>query len=164
MKLKASSSCRRLKMAKLEVSIGRLNAALERLIEGKPSRVKAKGLITLNKINNEAGFGTSYIHHDKFAHWVEEKGTPAIKKFTEEYDPLKFELSHGKEELTEVEALKAKLKKEQKLKKEYMIERDEALAKEKLAKKLTNDLMFRVYELQDEVRRGNVVGINRGKS
>jgi stage III sporulation protein SpoIIIAA len=95
---------------------------------------------------------------------VKETGTPAIKKFTEEYDPLKFELSHGKEELTEVEALKAKLKKEQKLKKEYMIERDEALVKEKLAKKLANDLMFSVYELQDEVRRGNVVSINRGKS
>tara|TARA_B110000211_G_C14076209_1_gene552199 strand:+ start:1013 stop:1468 length:456 start_codon:yes stop_codon:yes gene_type:complete len=151
-------------MASLEVSISKLNAALDRLFEGKPFRVKAKGMITLNKINNEAGFGTSYIHHQKFAEWVRDFGNPAIKKFAEEYDPLKIELAEGKEELTEVESLKLKLKKEHELKRKYRLERDEAIAKEKLAKKLANDLMFRVYELQDEARSKNIVSIDRVKS
>jgi cell shape-determining protein MreC len=151
-------------MASLEVSISKLNAALKRLIEGKPVRVKAKGLLTLNKINNEVGFGASYIHHAKFAAWVKQTGNPAIKKFAEEYDPLKFELANGKEDLTKVEVLKAKLKKEQQLKEKYRLERDEAISKEKLVKKLNNDLMFRVYELQEKVRMADVISINRSKS
>lgn len=151
-------------MASLEVSIAKLNAALERLIEGKPIRVKAKGLLTLNKINNEVGFATSYIHNTKFADWVRDIGKPAIEKFAKEYDPLKFELAEGKEELTEVEALNVKLKNERELKKRYRLERDEAIAKEKMGKKLINDLMFRVYELQEKVRMADVISINRIKS
>ncbi|MEZ8927873.1 hypothetical protein AB6D87_24580 [Vibrio lentus] len=151
-------------MASLEVSIARLNASLERLVNGKPKRVKLKGRLTLNKINNEAGFGSSYIHNKRFSDWVEQTAKPAIEKFEKEYDPLKFELAGSKEELTEIDLLKRKLKKEQELKVKYRIERDEAVLKEKMAKKLANDLMFRVYELQDEVRMGDVVSITRNKS
>ncbi|MGN5050252.1 hypothetical protein ACTG1T_07080 [Aeromonas veronii] len=45
-----------------ELTESRLHAALNRLLEGKPVKVKATGKLTLNKINNEAGLGNSYIH------------------------------------------------------------------------------------------------------
>ncbi|MCG9707416.1 hypothetical protein L1D46_01145 [Pseudoalteromonas sp. Isolate3] len=151
-------------MTPLEKSIGRLNAALERLVIGKPNLVKAKGKLTLNKINNEAGFGKSYIHNKRFADWVKKTAKPAIKKFEIEYDPLKLELESGKEELSEIEKLKSKLKKERELKTKYRNELSEAIEKEKIAKKLVNDLMFRVYELQNEKQISNVVCISKSTS
>ncbi|EDM64706.1 hypothetical protein PE36_22625, partial [Moritella sp. PE36] len=40
----------------------RLRDALQRLLDGVPTKTKAAGLLTLNKVNKEAGLGHSYIH------------------------------------------------------------------------------------------------------
>lgn len=145
-------------MASVEVTEGRLRAALQRLLDGKPERIKKIGKLSLNKINNEAGLGHSYIH--KFKDFVENEATPAIEEFNKNYDPLaealKSEVTEG---LSEVEKLKAKLKKEKALKDQYRNELDEVKQVNKMLEQQNSSLMFRVYELQDEVRSNNVVGL-----
>lgn len=163
MTLKGSSLHKESNMASLEQNIARLNNALERLINGKPERVNQKGILTLNRINKEAGFSTSYIHHEKFSDWVTDFGNPAIKTFNAEYDPLKFELEGTAENLSEVEKLKEELKKQRRLKDEYRQARDDAILSKKEVEKLANDLMFRVYELQEEKHDNNVTNLDRNK-
>jgi len=102
----------------------RLKAALERLLAGKPERINNVGKLSLNKINNEAGLGHSYIH--KFEDFVRDIAKPAIEAFNANYDPLKTEheskKSHG---LNDIEILKARIDKEIRLKELYRKERDE---------------------------------------
>ena len=145
-------------MASRQVTEGRLRAALQRLVDGKPERLRKVGKLSLNKINKEAGLGHSYIH--KFDSFVENEATPAIEEFNKNYDPLAEQLtSEVKEDLTETEKLKAKLKKEIALKEQYRNERDEYKLINKELEHQNNSLMFRVYELQDEVRNNIVVSI-----
>lgn len=145
-------------MASIEVTEGRLRAALQRLLNGKPERIKKVGKLSLNKINKEAGLGHSYIH--KFKDFVKNEATPAIEEFNKNYDPLAETLkSEATEDLSEVDKLKARLKKEIGLKEQYRNERDEAEVVNKMLEKQNSDLMFRVYELQDEVRLNNVVNL-----
>ena len=51
-----------------EETESRLYEALARLLQQQPKRVKIKGKLTLNMINNEAGLGNSYVH--KFPDFV----------------------------------------------------------------------------------------------
>ena len=51
-----------MKISKKKITEARLREAINRLIEGKPEKVKPSGKITLNRINNEAGLSASYIH------------------------------------------------------------------------------------------------------
>lgn len=149
-------------MASREVTEARLHAALERLLERKPRRVKKNGKLSLNRINNEAGLGHSYIH--KFEDFVHNIANPAIETFNRAYDPNQFELESENTPLTEVERLKAKLKKEKELKEKYRKERDDAIASCKELEKHNSLLMFRAFELQEELRSHNVVTIPLGKS
>lgn len=146
-------------MASVEVTEGRLRAALQRLLDGKPERIKKIGKLSLNKINNEAGLGHSYIH--KFKDFVENEAAPAIKEFNNNYDPLVETLkSEATEDLSEVDKLRAKLKKEKALKEQYRNERDDAMQVNKILEQQNSSLMFRVYELQDEVRINNIVSLS----
>lgn len=143
-------------MASLEVTEGRLRAALQRLLDGKPERIKKVGKLSLNKINNEAGLGHSYIH--KFKDFVENEAKPAIEEFNKNYDPLVEVLkSEVTEDLSEVEKLRAKLKKEKALKDQYRNELDEVKQVNKMLEQQNSSLMFRLYELQEEVRSNNIV-------
>lgn len=143
-------------MASLEVTEGRLRAALQRLLDGKPERIKKVGKLSLNKINNEAGLGHSYIH--KFKDFVENEAKPAIEEFNNNYDPLVEVLkSEVTEDLSEVEKLRAKLKKEKALKDQYRNELDEVKQVNKMLEQQNSSLMFRLYELQEEVRSNNIV-------
>jgi hypothetical protein len=144
-------------MASREITEASLEAALQRLLEGKPERVKMHGVLSLNKINNEAGLSRSYVH--KFGAFVE-RSKPKIIVYNENYDPSLVVLEGDKEDLTEVERLKAKLQKEKKLKEKYRQERDDAIASKKHVEQLNSTLMFRVYELQEDVRLNNVVSIS----
>lgn len=139
-------------------AIERLQNALDRLLAGNPQRVKAKGRLTLNKINREAGFGQSYIH--KFKSFINDIANPAIKKYNNSLDNSKIDslstLSAETETETSTEAiivdkLKADLKREINLKVKYRKERDDLDARLKELETLNNSLMYRVYELQEEL-------------
>lgn len=124
--------------------------ALERLQAGKPVRTKAKGRLTLNKINNEAGLGRSYIH--KFKDFVENVANPAIEKYNAALDdPEQSEQMASGSEMSEHDKLRAELNRERELKVEYRRERDEAIAINTKLETLNKSLMFRVYELQQEL-------------
>ncbi|WP_442807065.1 hypothetical protein [Vibrio bivalvicida] len=132
-------------------AIEKLQTALCRLQAGKPVRTKAKGLLTLNKINNEAGLGHSYIH--KFKDFVDNVAIPAIDAFNENLNnPEQSEQQPSEsEELSEIDKLRAELTREKELKVEYRRERDEAIAINTELETLNKSLMFRVYELQEQL-------------
>lgn len=141
------------------VTEGRLRAALQRLLDGKPERIKKIGKLSLNKINNEAGLGHSYIH--KFEDFVENEAKPAIEAYNSNYDPLAEQLKSGTtESLSDMDKLRTKLKKEVALKEKYRKELGDADIARKLLEKQISTLMFRVYELQDELRYSNVVSLS----
>lgn len=141
-------------MTAKQTTEGRLDAALQRLLSGKPTRVKASGKLTLNKINNEAGLGHSYIH--KFQDFVE-KATVKINEYNSSYRPplLNEDISPK----NEVDSLKLRVKKEKELKEKYRNERDDALIAKKQVEAINATLMFRLYELQEQVQQKNVVSI-----
>lgn len=136
-------------------ALARLRAALERLTSGKPEKVSPSGKLTLNRINKEAGLGHSYIH--KFEDFVEHEAKPAIEAFNANYDPVKAKLLLNNDELTETEELKLKLKKEVALKEQYRQERNDIRAINKELETQNSSLMFRLYELQEQVNLHNVV-------
>lgn len=145
-------------MGSRNVTEGRLRAALERLLNGKPERIKKTGKLSLNKVNDEAGLGHSYIH--KFKDFIDNEANPAIKEFNANDIPQYQELEANNKELFEVDKLKAKLKKEISLKERYRHERDDALAAQKILEAENSKLMFRVYEMQDELNMKKIVSLN----
>lgn len=134
-----------------KTAVERLQDALDRLLAGKPERVKATGRITLNKINLEAGFGQSYIH--KFKSFITDVANPAIEKYNNNLgkpDLVSQSVTPSSEEISVVDKLKADLKREENLKNKYRKERDDLKAKLREQEALNNTLMYRVYELQEE--------------
>ncbi|EOG9063295.1 hypothetical protein ACLK5F_004094 [Vibrio fluvialis] len=142
----------------------KLQRALDRLTGkgGKPLRTKAKGRLTLNKINNEAGLGRSYIH--KFKEFVDKVANPAIEAYNEKLDnsELPGQSVQVTEDMSEIEKLKEELKRQIGLKEDYRKELDEALATNDKLEVLNKSLMFRVYELQEELA-GEVVEYEHNK-
>lgn len=129
----------------------RLRDALNRLLEGKPAHVKPKGKLSLNRINNEARLGNSYIH--KFPSFVA-FAKPLISEFNEKYDKamasgLDIEIGAS---LSELDTLRAKLKKSEALKNKYRIERGNAVAARKIVEGKYSELIFRAYELQEDLQ------------
>ncbi|HFU9084597.1 TPA: hypothetical protein ACH7KA_005076, partial [Escherichia coli] len=121
--------------------------------------VSPSGKLTLNKINNEAGLGNSYIH--KFKDFIENEANPAIESFNANYDPVKAKLLQNKQNLTEKEKHKARMKKEVKLKEQYRQERDDLKTINKELETQISSLMFRLYELQEQLNVQNVVKISQ---
>lgn len=140
-------------------ALARLRAALERLISGKPERVSLSRKLTLNRINNEAGLGHSYIH--KFEDFVKYEAHPAIESFNANYDPVKAKLLQNKVDVTETDKLKNKLKKATTLKEQYRQERDDLQIINKELETQNSSLIFRLYELQEQVNIASVVSISR---
>jgi len=129
---------------------GRLREALQRLLDGNPTRTKMTGKLTLNKINNEAGLSQSYIH--KFPTFVN-YATPIIDKHNENRcQSVEGDFLGQNNTLSEVEKLKIDIQREEKLKKKYKQERDDARKIKVILESEYNTLMFRLYELQDELR------------
>lgn len=127
-----------------QVTEGRLRNALQRLLDGNPTRVKATGKLSLNKINNEAGLGHSYIH--KFVDFVENEATPKIKTYNDKLESPSS--SQQTESVSEVDKLKAELKRERALKEQYRKERDDSRSALVEVEALNSTLMFRLHELQ----------------
>ncbi|EGR0995583.1 hypothetical protein EHJ37_11415 [Vibrio parahaemolyticus] len=129
-------------------ALDELKKALERLLAGNPVRTKAKkGRLTLNQINNEADLEQSYIH--KFKDFVENVANPAIEKYNGSLDDS--EQSERSKDMSELDKLRAELNRERELKVEYRRERDEAIAINTELETLNKSLMFRVYELQEQL-------------
>lgn len=137
----------------------RFRAALERLLKGEPTRTKAAGKLTFNKINNEAGAGHSYINKPLFKDFRDE-----IKPEIDEYNRKKYEALEGGIVLPEVnltpeEKLKIELKREIGLKELYRQERDDARKAKSELEAMHNTLLFRIYDLQEELRPMKVAPI-----
>jgi len=125
----------------------RLHAALKRLLKGKPIHVKAKGKLTLNKINNEAKLGNSYVH--KFPDFVL-YARPEISKYNlDRENATELDIEIGAP-LSEVDSLRAKLNKAEELKKKYRLECDNANAALKKVEAKYAELLYRTYELQEK--------------
>ncbi|HDY7972696.1 hypothetical protein D8T65_07520 [Vibrio vulnificus] len=147
--------------SKREITKARLEDALQRLLNGCPIKVKQVGLLTLNKINQEAGLSNSYIH--KFPDFVE-YAKPIIDKYNKNRSKtINDSFSIEESKLTDEERLKAELNREKKLKQRYLLERNDAIKAQKELEKLNNTLMFRVFELQEILRAkngGNIIDIS----
>jgi len=142
---------------------GLLVNAFQRLLDGKPRKVKAKGKLTLNRINNEAGLGNSYVH--KFKEFVA-YAKPVIEEYNLNREKaiatgLDIEVDAP---LTEIDALKAKLKKVEALKNRYRMDRDDAIKARKTLEHKYSELMFRTYDLQQELQTKNEVVVTYKKS
>lgn len=145
-------------MSSKELTEGRLREALERLLNGTPRNVKTKGKLTLNKVNNEAKLGNSYVH--KFPEFVA-YAKPLIDEYNQNRDKamtkgLDVEISGV--ELDQVDKLKAQLKKALELKERYRLERDNAVEARQQLEHKYSELMFHAHELQEDLNnRSNIV-------
>jgi len=147
-------------MSDRKVTEARLEESLQRLLNNSPIRTKLGGRLSLNKINNEAGLGHSYVH--KFPVFVT-RATLLINEYNKNRESSTNDLQLNQSDLTDIEKLKIDLKKEKSLKAKYRKERDDAIEKQKNLEGLNSTLMFRLYELQAEVRKDNIVTIPRNK-
>ncbi|MEZ8745320.1 hypothetical protein AB4189_16670 [Vibrio sp. 10N.286.49.E1] len=135
---------------------GVLVNAFQRLLDGKPLHVKAKGRLTLNRINNEARFGNSYVH--KFKKFVD-YAQPVIDEYNFNRDKamttgLDIELDVP---LSELDRLKHELKKANELKDKYRVQRNNAIEARKQLEAENARLRFRVFDLQQELLDENSV-------
>ncbi|MDC5822706.1 hypothetical protein ACFFUO_09475 [Vibrio artabrorum] len=129
---------------------GLLVNAFQRLLDGKPLHVKATGKLTLNRINNEAQLGNSYVH--KFKDFVT-YAKPVIDEYNLNRDKamttgLDIELCVP---LSELDGLKHQLKKANELKSKYRVQRNNAIEARKQLEAENTRLRFRVFELQQEL-------------
>ncbi|MBF4448405.1 hypothetical protein ERJ76_22605, partial [Vibrio anguillarum] len=130
--------------------------AFQRLLDGKPLHVKATGKLTLNRVNNEAQLGNSYVH--KFKAFVA-YAKPVIDEYNLNRDKamitgLDIELDVP---LPELDRLKHELKKANELKDKYRVQRNNAVEARKLLEAENARLRFRVFDLQQEILDENSV-------
>ena len=134
---------------KRDITETRLRDALRRLLDGCPLKTKKNGALTLNKINKEAGLGNSYIH--KFPDFVE-----YVKPIINEYNASNTQINtEFAPDITNQEQLKNNLIKEKRLKEQYRRQRDNAKKAQAELEILNNTLMYRIFELQEELRDKN---------
>ncbi len=135
---------------------GVLVNALQRLLDGKPLHVKATGKLTLNRVNNEALFGNSYIH--KFKAFVS-YARPIIDEYNLIRDrAMKIGLKLEPDTpLSDLDKLKLELKKTRELKDRYRLERNNALEARKQLESENAKLRFRVFDLQQTLSNENSV-------
>lgn len=142
-----------------EATQSRLYEALERLLQQQPKRVKIKGKLTLNMINNEAGLGNSYVH--KFPDFVA-YAKPVIDNYNKNRLTIIDEPILDKATYSEVDKLRLDKFREERLKVKYRQERNDAIKAKIDLETINNTLMFRLFELQKElaILKGIVVKIN----
>jgi hypothetical protein len=149
-------------MSAIENTEIKFREALSRLLAGEPIRTKPTGKLTFNKINNEAGSGHSYINKACFKKLREDEFQPQIDR----YNNIKSDAMEGGVVLPELnlsteEVLRRELKREIELKIRYKQERDDARKDSKLSESERNTLLFRIHDLQEQLRPLNVVSINK---
>ncbi|MEH0689695.1 hypothetical protein H4F17_11545 [Vibrio cholerae] len=143
-------------------AIKRFDEALKRLLSGTPEKVKTEGGITLNRINNEAGYKRSYIH--KFKPFISKVVKPAQKQYNLGLEMLQdLEARSDKVvntlsdedaptlsiAVTSKDSWKDKCKNEERLKQKYYNKMNDYKDQIKRLETINNTLMYRVYELQE---------------
>mgnify|MGYP000007433918 FL=1 len=137
----------------------RLHEAFDRLLKNQAKRVKLKGRLTLNMINNEAGLGNSYVH--KFPDFVA-YAKPIIDKYNENRQSFSDVSKVDEVIYSDLDKLRLAKFREERLKIKYRQERNDAIKIQCELETINNTLMFRVFELQNEMAllKGTVVNIN----
>lgn len=130
-----------------EITLRKLERALQRLLDGVPKRTKNDGKINISRINNEAGLKVSNINY--YPEFIKD----AQDRIRDHFDAIaeKNIKDAVKQEKSEVEILKDKLKHEQKLKRKYREERNEQKLLNDDVVKQNVSLAFRVMELESEL-------------
>ncbi len=131
-----------------EETESRLYEALVRLLQQQPKRVKIKGKLTLNMINNEAGLGNSYVH--KFPDFVA-YAKPVINSYNINRLSIIDDPTLDKAMHSEVDKLQLDKIREERLKVKYRQERNDAIKAKIELEAINNTLMFRLFELQKEL-------------
>lgn len=138
-------------VSKKEITLGRLRNALKRLLDGKPTKVKANAKLTLNRINKEAGLSQSYIH--KFPEFIKE-AEPQIIEFNNKFDPNALSpINEDSNSDSVVDSLRHSLSREKRLKEKYKQERDDLRAVNQSIVARENGLLFQLYELQQTLEK-----------
>ena len=140
----------------------RLNAALHRLLKGRPIRTKADGRISISRINQEAGLSQGAVYYYK--EFVE-AAKEAIKRHRRAL-LIQDECAESVTSNGPTNSLVDTFKTERRLKKKYRDQRDDLKASmDQLV--ITNvSLAFRVLELEGENRhliKGKLVEIRGGR-
>lgn len=144
----------------VQITEARLKEALNRLLANKPTRTKVTGKLTLNKINKEAGLGNSYIH--KFPDFV-----AYAKPIIDEHNLTREKVVASElgidtvTPLVGADKLKDDVARERRLKEKYKAERDAAIAARKLLEADYAKLMFRAFEMQNELAKYKTLPLKR---
>ena len=130
-----------------EITLRKLERALQRLLDGVPKRTKNDGKINISRINDEAGLRVSNINY--YPEFIKD----AQDRIRDHFDAIaeKNIKDAVKQEKSEVEILKDKLKHEQKLKRKYREEKNEQKLLNDDVVKQNVSLAFRVMELESEL-------------
>jgi hypothetical protein len=144
------------------LTVQRLEAALGRLINGKPERTPNDGKISLSRINKEAGLSSGGIYY--YAEFVEK-----ARNEIEKHNSHKSVYS-SKSKKTSIDKLRVQRDKERELKERYRSQRDEIKKFCDQVVARNANLEFSLYEaleridsLEAEVKKVKVVELDRGK-
>jgi hypothetical protein len=134
---------------KKQITEGRLRAALDRLLAGKPEKVPTNGKLSIKRVNDEAGLSRSYIY--KFPEIVDEAEKAIAEYIKEHGENYAQELVEVGEDENRIEKLKRQLATETRLKKEYKQQRDNIKTAADLIAQREATLAYRVFELEQEI-------------
>ncbi len=145
------------------ITVQRLEVALERLINEKPERTPNDGKISLSRINKEAGLSSGGIYY--YAEFVDK-----ARKEIEKHRSQKSSYSSTSSKIS-IDRLRAQRDKERELKERYRSQRDEIKKFCDQVVARNANLEFSLYEalervdaLEAEVNKVKVVELDRGKT
>ena len=144
-----------------EITLKRLEAALKRLIDGKPERTPLDGKINIKRINDEAGLSSGSIYYYKS--FIEK--ARAVIAGTKSQSTMK----NGLKKLN-TENLRKQRDEEKRLKIKYRTQRDEIKAFcDQVVRKNANlefalfEASERIQQLETEIKGIKVIGIPKGR-
>lgn len=138
-----------------QITEQRLRDALQRLLDGKPERTRADNKISLSRINKEAGCSHGLIY--KYPEvMIDAKVAIEQHKTKQQSESILESLSADIDKITK---LKAERDKQEQLKRDYRVQRDNYQAMADDAVKRENQLLFRCHELQIELNKFNYLKI-----
>lgn len=144
-----------------ELTLQRLEAALQRLLSGQPERTPNDGRINISRINKEAGLSDGAVYYYKS---FIEKAQRSIEEFTRDNSdrPVVKKVS--------LEQIRKQRDEEKRLKEKYRAQRDEikmfcdqVVAKNANLEFSLFEALERIQRLEDEIKAVKVVGINQGR-
>lgn len=144
-----------------ELTLQRLEAALQRLLDGKPERTADDGKLNINRINDEAGLSSGAIYYYKE---FMTKARAVISKRKE------ASLSTNRSKKTGTHSFRQQRDEEKRLKEKYRAQRDEIKTFcDKVVEQNANlefalfEASERIKQLELELQHLKVVGIHQGR-